>query len=199
MGKGFHASDGLPGQDLGQIIEEACHRASYPARLCAIVNDGSATLMSCAYTHETTRFGLILGTGLNLAAYFPVSLVGQPKLRDRSQEWLSQAQSVIVNNEASMFGQEILPVSRWDLAMRKHHDLDLQPLEYMTSGMYLGELARFLVTDAIQTGNLFAGVLPQTLQKPYSLSTAIMSRVARQVSSHLTLQSGSFNISPLLT
>ncbi|CRK22042.1 hypothetical protein BN1723_007239 [Verticillium longisporum] len=176
MGKGFRAADGLQGQDLGTVIEAACRRSGLVAELLVILNDGNATLLSRAYTHPATRFGLILGTGVNIAAHLPVPLIGAAKFGERPQEWFEAAQSVIVNAELGMFGHDILSITRWDADLKAGHPRpDFQPLEHMLSGMYLGEVARFVLIEAITTTGVFGGVVPENLTEPYSLSTETMS------------------------
>ncbi|KAM0278973.1 hypothetical protein ACHAQH_004839 [Verticillium albo-atrum] len=176
MGKGFRAADGLHGQDLGAVIDAACRRSGLVAELLVILNDGNATLLSQAYTHPATRFGLILGTGVNIAAHLPVTLIGAAKFGERPQEWFEEARSVIVNTELGMFGHDILSITRWDADLKAGHPRPFfQPLEHMLSGMYLGEIARFVLLDAIQTTGVFGGVVPESLKEPYSLSTETMS------------------------
>ncbi|KAM0331517.1 hypothetical protein ACHAQA_003194 [Verticillium albo-atrum] len=176
MGKGFRAAHGLTGQDLGAVIEAACHRSGLVAELLVILNDGNATLLSQAYTHPAIRFGLILGTGVNIAAHLPVALVGASKFGERPQEWFDEARSVIVNTELGMFGHDVLSITRWDADLQAGHPRpDFQPLEHMLSGMYLGEIARFVLIDAINTTGVFGGVVPESLKEPYSLSTETMS------------------------
>ncbi|ROT36282.1 actin-like ATPase domain-containing protein [Sodiomyces alkalinus F11] len=183
MGKGFRAADGLVGEDLGAVIEAACRRSALPAELCVILNDGNATLLSCAYLHNSTRFGLILGTGVNIAAYLPVPLIGSTKFGDRPKEWFDEARSVIVNTELGMFGKDILPVTRWDALLKKGHSRpDFQPLEQMVGGMYLGEIARFALLEAIRTTGVFGGIVPESLNSPYSFGTETMSLIEGDVS-----------------
>lgn len=178
MGKGFQAASGLDGQDLGDVIEAACGRAGLAAELRVILNDGNATLMSSAYTHPSTRLGLILGTGTNIAAYLPVPLIGAAKFGERPAQWYDQAESVIVNTELGMFGHDILSVTRWDALLKKGHSRpEFQPLEHMVSGLYLGEVARFMILEAIETTGLFGGVVPENLLAPYSLRTETLSAV----------------------
>ncbi|KAJ0353022.1 hypothetical protein COL154_001725 [Colletotrichum chrysophilum] len=178
MGKGFLAADGLMGQDLGEVIETACKAKGMNAALKAIVNDGGATLLSQAYIHSATRFGLILGTGVNIAAHLPVSVIGKPKFGERPQEWWDEARDVIVNTELGMFGQDILSVTRWDRSLKQGHPRpDFQPLEQMVSGMYLGEMVRFALIEAINTTGVFGGVVPKSLDEPYSLKSETISAV----------------------
>ncbi|KXH47094.1 hexokinase [Colletotrichum salicis] len=189
MGKGFLAAEGLMGQDLGEVIETACAaKGMTGARLRVILNDGGATLLSQAYVHPATRFGLILGTGVNIAAHLPVSLIGKPKFGDRPQEWWSEARDVIVNTELGMFGGEgVLGVTRWDGLLKQGHPRpDFQPLEQMVSGYYLGEVVRFALIEAIRTTGVFGGVVPKSLDEPYSLKSETISAVEGDTSPSLS-------------
>ncbi|TDZ33879.1 Hexokinase-1 [Colletotrichum spinosum] len=178
MGKGFLAAEGLMGHDLGQVIETACRAKGMNADLRVILNDGGATLLSQAYIHPETRFGLILGTGVNIAAHMPVSSIGKSKFGERPQEWWDEARDVIVNTELGMFGQDILGVTRWDRLLKQGHPRpDFQPLEQMVSGYYLGEVVRLALIEAIQTTGVFGGVVPKSLDDPYSLKSETISAV----------------------
>lgn len=182
MGKGFMANKGLIGQDLGELVKTACKRQGLNVEVEAIVNDSSACLLSQAYSHTSTRFGLILGTGFNIGAYMPVGVIGRRKFGSRPVGWFDRASHVIVNTEMSMFGHNILPITRWDRQLLDHHPRpDFQPLEHMVSGMYLGEVARFALIEAIDTTGIFGGVLPSSLAAPYSLGTDTLSIIERFV------------------
>lgn len=188
MGKGFMANKGLIGQDLGELVKTACKGQGLDVQVEAIINDSSACLLSQAYTHTSTRFGLILGTGFNIGAYLPVSVIGRRKFGSRPVGWFDRASHVIVNTEMSMFGQNILPVTKWDRQLLDALPRpDFQPLEYMVSGMYLGEVARYALVEAIETTGIFGGVLPSSLSTPYSLGTDTLSIIERLVLPHETL------------
>lgn len=180
MGKGFLADMGLVGQDLGDIIKTACEMQNLHVQLQAILNDSSACLLSRAYSHPNTRFGLILGTGVNIAAYMPVSTMGRPKFGIRPDGWFDEASHVIVNTELGMFGTGILPLTRWDKKLVKEHPRpDFQPLEHMVSGMYLGEIVRLIIIEAIESIGLLGGVLPSSLTTNYTLGTDTLSMIER--------------------
>lgn len=182
MGKGFLANKGLMGQDLGEIITEACKLTGLNVEVEAIINDSSACLLSQAYSHPTTRFGLILGTGLNIALYLPVGAIGRKKFGIRPPGWFDEATHIIVNTELGMFGHDILPWTKWDRDLQKGHSRpNFQPLELLVSGMYLGEVARFALIDAIQTTGVFGGIVPTSLTAPYSLGTDTLSMIERFV------------------
>ena len=178
MGKGFLATNGLLGQDLGEIIKFACRKRGLEVELGAIVNDGAATLLSQAYLHASTHFGLILGTGSNIAVHLPVAALGREKFGPRPAAWFDMASHVIVNTEASMFGRGVLPLTRWDEALNAAHPRpEFQPLEHCCSGMYLGEICRLALIEAVASTSVLGGVLPPSLEKPYSLDTAVISRI----------------------
>ncbi|KAG9248370.1 hypothetical protein BJ878DRAFT_531955 [Calycina marina] len=190
MGKGFMAAQGLLGQDLGNLIQSACSRHSLNVELNAIVNDSSATLLSKAYLDPGTRFGLILGTGVNAAVHLPVHIFSAQKFGIRPTTWHESAKHVIVNTELSMFGGGYLPYTKWDkLLLSTHACPDFQPFEHFASGGYLGEITRLVLVEGVQTSGLLAGVLPQSLEKTYSLETETISRIASDKS--LTLKGAS--------
>ncbi|KAM3530634.1 hypothetical protein NHJ13051_001298 [Beauveria bassiana] len=187
MGKGFLADVGLLGQDLGDIIKKASENEGLNVELQAIVNDSSACLLSRAYSHPSTRFGLILGTGVNIAAYMPVSSMGRAKFGVRPAGWFQEASHVIVNTELGMFGTGILPLTRWDkLLLKDHPRPEFQPLEYLVSGMYLGEIVRIAIVEAVASAGLFGGILPESLATNYTLGTDTVSIVASDSTSELT-------------
>ncbi|KAI0429088.1 hexokinase-1 [Xylaria sp. FL1042] len=186
MGKGFLATSGLLGQDLGEIIKFACQKHGLNVQLASIINDSSATLLSQAYTHAETRFGLILGTGTNIAVHLPVSAIGRSKYGTRPESWFDSASHVIVNTELGMFGHDILPETRWDTLLNASHPRpEFQPLEHYLSGYYLGEICRLAIVEAVETTGLLGGELPPTLVDPYSLDTEILSRMEADTSSGL--------------
>lgn len=176
------ASDGLLGRDLGDIIKSACQHRGIHVELAAIVNDSTAALLSEAYLNSSTRFGLILGTGVNIAVHLPVPTIGREKFGDRPASWFEKASHVIVNTELGMFGKGILPVTRWDVALNEAHlRPNFQPLEHLVSGCYLGEVCRLILLEAIDTTGLFGGVVPPSLLLPYSLDTETLSFIEAYV------------------
>lgn len=179
MGKNFLAAHGLLGQDLGDLIQDACSRRGLNVQLNAIVNDSSATLISKAYFDSTTRFGLILGTGVNAAVHLPVHIFSPSKFGVRPSTWHDSAKHVIVNTELSTFGTGILPFTKYDKLLLSTHLLpDFQPLEYFVAGGYLGEIARLVLVDGIQNAGLFGGIVPPSLEETYTLDTETISRIA---------------------
>lgn len=175
MGKGFHCSNGTVGQELGQLLIESCRKRSLNVEMAAIVNDSSAALLSRAYVDPKTRMSLILGTGTNMAIHFPVHEIGRSKFGVRPDGWFDYAKHVIVNSEMSMFGGGVLPMTRWDdILNRTHLRPDYQPLEYMITGRYLGEVVRLIIVEAVETAGLFGGQLPHSMREPYSFDTSLV-------------------------
>ncbi|KAL9107705.1 MAG: hypothetical protein Q9227_007420 [Pyrenula ochraceoflavens] len=175
MGKGFQCSKHTVGEDLGNLIEAACLRQKLSVCVDAIINDSSATLLSRAYTEPSTTVSLILGTGTNAAMYMPTAYFGASKFGIRSASWHAKAQKVITNTELSMFGRGVLPMTRWDEQLNREHALpDFQPLEYMITGRYLGEIVRLVMLEAVETADLFRGRMPTSLLQQYSLDTAFL-------------------------
>ncbi|KAI0392290.1 hexokinase-1 [Xylariaceae sp. FL0594] len=186
MGKGFLATEGLLGQDLGEIIKVACKKQGLDVQLASIINDSTATLLSQAYAHAETRFGLILGTGTNIAVHLPVSALGRVKYGSRAESWFEAASHVIVNTELGMFGHGILPMTRWDEQLNATHPRpEFQPLEHFLSGYYLGEICRLIIVEAVETKGLLGGHLPPSLVEPYSLDTEVISRMEADTSTSL--------------
>jgi len=182
MGKGFLAANGLLGLDLGNIIQSACKKQGLHVELAAIINDSAAALLSQAYLYPSTRFGLILGTGVNIAVHLPIPTVGRQKFGNRADSWFEKASHVIINTELGMFGNGILPRTRWDVALNEAHPKpDFQPLEYLVSGQYLGEMCRLAIIEAIDTTGIFGGVVPPDLLLPYSLDTETLSIIETYV------------------
>ena len=186
MGKGFQSHRGTIGQDLSELIVDACRARNLNLKLDAIINDSSATLLARAYLEGSTSMSLIVGTGTNAAAFLPATAIGKRKFGDRHPAWHKKANKVIVNTELSMFGKEILPKTRWDEVINRLSPLpDFQPLEYMTTGRYLGELLRLVIIEAVDTAGLFYGHLPKGLEEPYTLDTSIMAMIEQDTSVQL--------------
>lgn len=184
MGKSFLACDGLIGQDLGATCNKMFRELQVNVEVISIVNDSNATLLSSAYLNPSTRFGLILGTGVNIAAHLPVNLVGRTKFGDRPDSWYEQASHVMVNTELGMFGRDILPLTRWDKILKAGHERpDFQPLEHPVSGYYLGEVLRIALVEAIKTTGLLGGEVPPLLLEPYSVDTETMSLMVDRLNS----------------
>lgn len=180
MGKSFLACDGLMGQDLGATCNKIFQELRVNVEVVSIVNDSNATLLSSAYSSPSARFGLILGTGVNIAAHLPVNLIGKSKFGERPDSWYEQASHVMVNTELGMFGRDILPLTRWDKILKAGHERpDFQPMEHLVSGYYLGEVFRIALVEAIKTTGLLGGKIPPLLLDAYAMDTGTMSLIIK--------------------
>ncbi|KAK0673006.1 putative hexokinase [Cercophora samala] len=170
MGKSFHASDTLLNHSLPSILQSSCSSLSLHVSPATIVNDSTAALLSAAYSHPTTTTSaLILGTGVNIAAYLPLTTISPPK---HPHSLKTEATHVIVNTELGMFGRTSLPLTKWDKQLKASHpNPDFQPLEHLVSGFYLGEVCRLILADAVLETGLWGGLLPESLRKEYTLDT----------------------------
>lgn len=89
---------------------------------------------------------------------------------------------MLVNTELSMFGLGILPLTRWDILINESHSAPVfQPLEHLVGGGYLGEIVRQVLVEGIETAGLFNGIIPPSLQTPYSLETETISCIEAYV------------------
>lgn len=183
MGKGFRCAETVVGQDLGDLIVNACRRRNLNLSVNAIVNDSSAALLCRSYFEPSASISLILGTGTNAAAHLPVSRIGATKFGTRDPSWHLRAEKVITNTELSMFGKSILPETRWDTYLNRAHPMpDFQPLEYKTTGRYLGEIMRLVIVEAVDTAGLFDGTFPEPIRDSYSLDTSILAMLEADTS-----------------
>ncbi|KAI6787288.1 hexokinase-1 [Hortaea werneckii] len=193
MGKGFRATHGVEGEDLSELVMKSCRARGLNVEMKAIVNDGAATLLSQAYRDPSTRMSLILGTGMNAAVYLPVTALGPGKFGSRPPSWHAAAHHVLVNTELSMFGKHVLPTTRWDDDLNAHHLLpDFQPLEYLVTGRYLGEIFRLILLEAVSVAGLFGGEFPQYLDDPYTLDTRLLADFQLDTSPSLAAARSSF-------
>lgn len=193
MGKGFSATVGVQGQDLCELIMEPCLRRGLNVKLQSLVNDSSATLLSQAYRESTTRMSLILGTGTNSSIYLPVAALHPRKYGERPSSWYKVAKHVLINTELSMHGKDIWPKTRWDAQLLSAHQMpDFQPFEHFVGGLYLGEIVRLILLEAIVDHHLFDGRIPNRFSEPYHLQSSLLATFESDTTPNLTQASKSF-------
>ncbi|KAJ3103087.1 hexokinase A [Phlyctochytrium planicorne] len=172
--KGFSAS-GVEGADVGQLLQDAFARKGLNISVTALVNDTTGTLISHAYSQPNTCVGVILGTGTNAAYVEQVENI--VKLKDPVL-----TNEMVINTEWGAFDEEhiVLPRTKYDLKVdRGSTHPRLQTFEKLISGLYLGEVVRYVMIDLIKTGIIFGGVFSTQINTPYSFDTAYMSRIER--------------------
>lgn len=194
MGKGLRAGDGLLGENLADLVSDACAARNLHVSVEAIVNDSSSSLLAGAYQSKcSSPITLILGTGLNAAAHLPVSAISREKFGVRPASWHEAARHVLVNTEFSLFGKDVFPVTAWDNELNRNHQKpDFQPLEHLTSGRYLGEIVRLILVDAIRHAGLFDAITPGNFE-PYALTTETIATIEGDRTSSLSQSSAILN------
>jgi len=145
--KGFTAT-GVEGRDVVFLLNEALRRKQISClRVAALTNDTVGALMAASYSDSTCDMGVILGTGTN--ACYREKQSNIYKLKGRRPK-----EHMIVNMEWGGF----------DKARRTSYDMRVDELsvnpgamyfEKMVSGMYLGEITRLILLDAIRRGLVF--------------------------------------------
>ena len=85
-----------------------------------------------------------------------------------------------------MFGKDIFPSTRWDDVLNRNHIVpNYQPLEYLISGGYMGEIVRLILLEATETAGLFNGNPPPSLRTPYVLDTRTLAAIELDTSPSL--------------
>ncbi|XP_056643429.1 hexokinase type 2 isoform X1 [Diorhabda sublineata] len=153
--KGFNCSN-VVGNDVVQMLNEAIdRRGDVQIEICAILNDTTGTLMSCAWKNHVTRIGLIVGTGSN--ACYVEKQVNAETWNDVDMG----SGNVLINLEWGAFGDD----GALDF-VRSEYDENIdrnsvnpgkQKFEKMISGMYMGELVRLALERFTKEGLLFGG------------------------------------------
>jgi hexokinase len=74
--KGFNCS-GVEGEDVVGLLKAAIdrHKSDVKIDVCAILNDTTGCLMSCAWMDKKCRIGLILGSVCSLITEFFLSII----------------------------------------------------------------------------------------------------------------------------
>ena len=129
--KGFNAS-GVEGENVVELLQQALIQAECPVKVAALVNDTVGTLVSRLFTDSNCN-------------YFPLSLSLSLSLTVYIVDETMCPRQMIVNMEWAFFGDrmDVLPVNQFDKLVDEHSATPGErTLEKLTSGMYLGELAR---------------------------------------------------------
>lgn len=189
LGKGFTITDNL---ELDNLLFRGYeqHRGTLPPiKIAAIANDSVATLVSFIYQfraapYQKAAMGLICGTGANATIPLPLSMLHPDKRPEKVNVMPGQAGKevkIAVNTEWSINGSapplvRLGLITRWDQELDRHGDKPgFQPLEYMTSGRYLGELGRIMFVDYLTNvlGYVATTIHPK-LQRKFGLDTTFL-------------------------
>lgn len=168
--KGYTVSSEIHGRDLKEVLELVLNSEfGFNVDVKAILNDTLAVYAAGSFVDKYMKLGLVLGTGINMCC----ALDSSSKIN--TDKTLKGEVRVLYNTELSFFGQKLIPdfVNKYDQlidsrssticdSFRSFMGVDpiskrlFQPIELMTSGRYLPELARLVIVDQIKDGNLFA-------------------------------------------
>ncbi|KAK4151092.1 hypothetical protein C8A00DRAFT_45633 [Chaetomidium leptoderma] len=193
MGKGFAVTSDL---DLAGHLTAGYEKHRTPGmpslKIAAIANDAVATLVSFVYQfpaqkHQKAAMGLIVGTGCN--ATLPLRLSSLHETKRPVSISIVPGQEVedvkiAVNTEWSIRGstpplRKLGLITRWDMELDMAGEIPgFQPLEYMTAGRYLGELARLIFNNYYGSVlGLPVDALPSKLHQRFGLSTTSISHL----------------------
>jgi len=181
--KGFTTA-GVVGRDVVALLSDHLSRRKLHIEVVALVNDTVGTLVAHGYTDVNTELGVILGTGTN-AAYAEythnIKALESPFHRDK----------MIINIEWGAFGDvyPVLPLTSVDESIDKFSvNPKNQRFEKTISGLYLGEMARYLSLELAEEGRLFIGtdISDSKFSKKDGLPTATISQWLSDSSADLT-------------
>ncbi|XP_044021027.1 hexokinase type 2 isoform X2 [Aphidius gifuensis] len=199
--KGFSCS-GVVDEDVVGLLEAAiAKRNDVKIDVCAILNDTTGTLMSCAWKNRGCRIGLIVGTGSN-ACYVEKTQNVECKIEGNYQP---DKPNMLINTEWGAFGESgtlDFVVTEYDRAIDNNSiNPQKQLFEKMISGMYMGELTRLVLEKLVDNGHLFNGKCPNDIKKRGNFFTKYVSEIeadlkgkytnCREVLSELGIQNAS--------
>ncbi|XP_030761950.1 hexokinase type 2-like [Sitophilus oryzae] len=173
--KGFNCPDVI-GKDVVELLNQAIDRRDdVKIDVCAVLNDTTGTLMSCAWKNPNCRIGLIVGTGNN-GCY-----VEKQKNAELFDEADMGSGNVIINLEMGAFGDDgCLDFVRTEVD-RTIDDLSInrgrQQHEKMISGMYMGEMVRRYIVQFTEKGLMFGGKASDALKEQDRFSCAFVSDI----------------------
>ena len=147
----------------------------------ALLNDTTGCLLACAYKRPECAIGVIIGTGIN-ACY--VEELGNAELYEGDAP--KDAKKVLINTEWGAFGSsgalEIIR-TKYDIELDFHsRNPGQQIYEKLISGMYLGEIVRLVIHDAVESGILFEGKHQPVLDRRGVFLTKFISDIEADVS-----------------
>ncbi|XP_018013710.1 hexokinase type 2 isoform X2 [Hyalella azteca] len=173
--KGFKCA-GVEGNDVVAMLKDAiARRQDVRIKICAVLNDTTGTLMSCAWKNHNCMIGLIVGTGTN-ACY--MEKLEKVELWDGATDG---PQQVIINTEWGAFGDN---GCLDDIRVYCDHNIDKESInpgrqlfEKMISGMYMGEIARQVLVKLVDEGLIFENQNCDALKEKGQFFTKYISEI----------------------
>ncbi|EKM80237.1 hypothetical protein AGABI1DRAFT_57808 [Agaricus bisporus var. burnettii JB137-S8] len=176
--KGFSARNAI-GNDVVRLLQDAFDRKQINVKCVALVNDTVGALLSRAYQCGGCILGAIFGTGTNGAYVEDVAKI--KKIAGSAAA--SKGGYMVVNTEWGGFNnsRSHLPSTPTDNSLdRLSINPQYQAFEKFISGMYLGEIARGIITALIDSSPkplLFSGQSTPVINKHYGIDTSFISAV----------------------
>lgn len=177
--KGFRAR-GVEGRDVVRLLESALAAEGIRnVRITALANDTVGTLVTRSYSDRACNIGVIIGTGTNACYCEKIGRIKKVKAA------YPKNAEMIINIEWGNFNK--LKVTRFDAQLdRASSNPGAQWLEKMVSGMYLGEICRFMMIELITKEKLFSGKIPKGLSGEMRLTGEYVSGILADDSENLT-------------
>ncbi|XP_062463571.1 hexokinase-3 [Pezoporus occidentalis] len=170
--KGFNAS-GCVGQDVVQLLRDAAQRKeNFALNVVAVVNDTVGTMMSCGYDDPKCEIGLIVGTGTNACYMEEMRNVGTVEGNDGrmciNMEWGAFGDNGCLDHIFTTFDR---------MVDEKTINPGKQRFEKLISGMYLGEIVRYILLAMVEKRVLFHGKPCPKLQTKDIFQTKFLSTI----------------------
>ena len=151
--KGFVCS-GVEGQDVVKLLDTALKRhPDIDIEICAILNDTTGCLIACAYKRPDCAVGVIIGTGTNASYVEDISNV------DLYEGCTGEKKNVVINTEWGALGNtgslDFIRTPFDRVVDMESKNVGKQIYEKLISGMYLGELTRLVILEAVQQQIIF--------------------------------------------
>uniref|UniRef100_A0A8D0BNC2 Phosphotransferase n=1 Tax=Salvator merianae TaxID=96440 RepID=A0A8D0BNC2_SALMN len=165
--KGFSAANCV-GEDVVKLLRDAIDRHE----VVALVNDTVGTMMACAYVDQKCEVGLIVGTGTNACYMEEMRNVGTVE---------GDEGRMCINMEWGAFGDDgcishyITPYD--EKVNSESINPNQQRYEKLISGMYLGEIVRYIMLELASRKVLFKGQQPPTLKTKDVFPTKYLTNV----------------------
>ncbi|KAI8073096.1 hypothetical protein BC940DRAFT_324754 [Gongronella butleri] len=173
LGYGYSYPNGV-GTDIVQLLHERVQMKQLPIKIVAIANDAVCTLLAHAYQHPSTRLGIVHSLGTNCAYYDKTRNVTKLHSQHHSIPIDSE---MVINTEWCNFGssRRTLPCTWFDRKLdRESINPRFHMFEKMTTGIFLGEIVRNILTYLVDRDLLFNGNSSPPLNTPYGFDTSYM-------------------------
>ena len=199
---------------LPKLVIKAITNDTIATMIASTQHAGSSITSSThAYSEDVsaskadTVMGLIVATGMNATLALPLSSLSPHKTSSLKLPFEpgshNDRHKLLINTELSINGsatplRSLGIITKWDeLVDAKGAAPGFQPLEYMTSGRYLGELVRVIFVDYITSMcNVAVGDIPLRLRlkERGALSTEYLSTVVTVARSAEQLAQGRLQV-----